>query len=145
MGIGRNLNRGVHDRTLEQNPPSPMWVQRGWKISHLDITKDPTKEDLLIAVLTLEREGQPESEKNQIPVTVTLSFIIRVQGREIPLLTGFLNRFVETEEQIQGPSVFTERLMEQIQQLREEVEDLHNENNALKHSLTSIQRPKRAS
>lgn len=122
------------------------WVQRSWTVLDLNLRPDPSgKPDLLQATLELQRAGLPKSGIDQTPVTVSLLLCFKAAGKEVSLLTGLLGRSVQTEEEIQGRSVYSERLLNQISELRAEVESLERENLNLKHTLMDSQRPRRVS
>lgn len=122
------------------------WVQRSWSCSDLTLQPEISeKSDHFRATLELQRAGLPKSGIDQTPVTVTLLLCFKVAGKEVSLLTGLLGRSVQTEEEIQGNSVYSERLLNQISELRAEVESLERENLNLKHTLMDSQRPRRVS
>lgn len=151
----REPNKGAEIQTPPSGSSSTLengydsgtsWVKRSWLITDLNLRQDSMLEkDQFQATFELQRAGLPKSGIDQTPVTVTLLLSIKAAGKEISLLTGLLGRSVQTEEEIQGRSIYSERLQGQISELRAEVESLERENLNLKHTLMESQRPRRVS
>lgn len=127
------------------NLPRTSWVRRQWTVTDLSLNRRPGEEDSFSCSLSLERDGFTDSGRTPKPVKYSLCLSLRVRGKEIPLLTGLLSKEIQTSEELHSLSVSSEKLLEQITELREEIQSLELENRSLKHTLMEIQRPKRVS
>jgi len=119
-------------------------VRRGFTVTNLLLSSDPSEERDYVAVLHLERSdgGQfgtrPNSDESP------LAFQLKISGKEVPLFSGILNREIQIEEEyIYRP--YDREMEKTLTSLREDLREAQEENKLLKRYLMESQRPRRVS
>lgn len=128
------------DSTLEPEVQTTLsWSSRLFEISDLNVEKEARTEVFLSTFKLDPVDGN--SGETQNPVTpVQLS--LKAEGREISLLSGLLNRHCRILELKQTRVLNQNRVLQELQELRDENLRLKGEVSNLYGALELLQRPR---
>jgi hypothetical protein len=109
------------------------------------IERVPGSDGSFVISFELQRDGTENSGKTETPVPHTLLLSLKVEGKELPTLTGLLSRKVTIGENLELQSSLEnqENLKSENHHLREERDSLEHENKILKRTLMELQREPR--
>lgn len=140
-GPNENLcSKVTEDSTLEAKIQSTLsWSSSVYQISDLQVDRHRT-DNVFLCTFELDRLER-DSGNNQNPALST-QLSLKVEGKEIALLSGLLGRHCSFGEFRYTRLIQQNQLVEEIHRLREENLNLKGEVENLYGALESLQRPK---
>lgn len=143
--FGKIVHRHRFDRT-EIAPGHPIFdreiLSGTLRVRAFSLSEDPLSGELK-AFLTLEENqlGGFHSQEDKVPTRVTkdLVFSFPVEGKEVPLLSGFLRKEIKVTGQIDRVVLETESLLEENRLLREQLEEQSYQLSQVQSSWTQRQ------
>lgn len=136
-GNGQSEQRNLNS-ALDQDISSTLrWSSEVFEISDLQVQK--SRDGIFLTTLLLDGAEAEKSGSHPIPAPQT-HLSLKVEGKEIPLLSGFLNRQLLIRKLEYHRLVSQKKMEQEISELRAENQNLQTEVQNLYGALERLQR-----